>query len=341
MSSLPARRICEANNNCEQRAITSCDGCAKRFCMQHFTEHRALLDNELKELTKDHDLIKNAFADQQKHGDAYELLKQVQKWEIDSIERIKKRAHALRVELTRFGENYTADVKHKFEHLSKDFTKWKEESDCIEDDLIRWRQEINDLKVNFSTPVSISMEEYQDDPLIMNPSINIAIKEIHELFDKAYDNRVQITENGRLVTHDPSNDNVEIRGKNEYSTGCHKVRLRIQETSGRCLFFGINSKSIPLTNQSLTARSSYGWSCDNRSWSSGQPQDNDPMRRIEMRTNDAISLMVDCDNRTIFMINERTKIRCGLKVSNDHCPFPWQLHVVIGEANARVRISQT
>ena len=338
MSSHPVRRICEAGNNCEQRAVTSCDGCAKRFCMQHFTEHRALLDNELNELIKDHDLIKNSFEEQQKHGDAYELLKQVQKWEIDSIDRIKKKAHELRVELTRFGETYTSDVKHKFEHLSKEFIKWKEESDCAENDLIRWRQEMNYLKVNFSTPISISMEEYQDDPLIMNPSINIAIKAIHELFEKTYDNRVQITESGRLATHDPSNNNVEIRGKNEYNTGCHKVHLRIKETSGRFLFFGVNSKSIPLTNQSLTSRSCYGWSCDNRSWSSGQAQDNDPMRRIEMKTNDTISFSFDCDNRTIFMINERTKIRCVLKVSTDHCPFPWQLHVVIGEPNTRVRI---
>lgn len=341
MSSLPVRRICEAGNNCEQRAVTACDGCAKRFCMQHFTEHRTLVDIELNELTKGHDHIKNAIESQQKHGDAYELLKQVNKWEIDSIDRIRKRAQELRVELTRFGEDYTSNVRQRFEQLSKEFIRWRDDSDCAETELVRWRHEINELNRHFSTQTSVSMEEYQDDPLIMNPTIIIAIKELNELFEKTYDNRVEITESGRLANHDPSNNNIEIRGKNEYSTGCHKIRLRVHQASGNCLFFGINSKSIPLANQSVNSKSAYGWSSDNRSWTSGQAQDIDPMHQIEMKTNDTISLILDCEKQTIFMINERTKIRCGLKVSTHLCPFPWQLHVVIGDPNARVRILQT
>jgi len=140
------------------------------------------------------------------------------------------------------------------------------------------------------------------------------------------------------VIHDHSNVCTEIRGKNEYTTGCHHIRLRIEETSSSWLFLGINSKSIPLKSQSHTSESSYGWSCNNYTWSNGQPQENISKHQIEMRNNDLISLFFDCDNCLIMMINERTQAKHTLPVITSYCPFPWQLHVVLREPNNCLQI---
>jgi hypothetical protein len=57
-----------------------------------------------------------------------------------------------------------------------------------------------------------------------------------------------------------------------------------------------------------------------------------------MKTNDIISLILDCDERLIMMINERSKAKHELPVNIDNCPLPWQLHVVLHEPNSRIRI---
>ena len=46
-----------------------------------------------------------------------------------------------------------------------------------------------------------------------------------------------------------------------------------------------------------------------------------------MAMNDIIILIVDCEKRKIFMINERTDGHYELQLDVDNCRFPWQLHV--------------
>jgi hypothetical protein len=93
-----------------------------------------------------------------------------------------------------------------------------------------------------------------------------------------------------------------------------------------------------LQKQSCSSKSAYGWTNNNYFWLNGECHPNRSSSRIEMKINDVISLIFDCDRRKIFMINERTNAKYELVVNIDHCPFPWQLHVNLYEANSHVRI---
>jgi hypothetical protein len=104
------------------------------------------------------------------------------------------------------------------------------------------------------------------------------------------------------------------------------------------MFLGINSKTTPLRNGSYESKSAYGWSSDNKTWLNGSCQLNNSKLPIEMRKDDKITLVFDCDNRNISMINERTKTKHELMMNTDHCPFPWQLHVILYEETSRVCI---
>ena len=57
-----------------------------------------------------------------------------------------------------------------------------------------------------------------------------------------------------------------------------------------------------------------------------------------MKTNDVISLIFNCDKRKISMINERTNTKYEVDVKINQCPFPWQLHLNLYEANSCIRI---
>lgn len=338
MTSPSTKRFCAIGDGCNQRAITCCEGCSQRFCPKHFTEHRNQLHDEMNELLREHEHIQNSLVEQRKNGDNYQLIKRIYEWERDSIAKVKNRANELRLKLTQFAETHNEDFTQKFQSLSVQINECREHGDFIETDLHRWKQSINDLKLNFISPVTVTIEELNGVVLAQNISVNVVKKTTNELFEQIFDNKARIENNGQVVIHDNSNDCTEIRGKNEYTTGCHHIRLRIDENSSSWLFLGINSKSMPLKSQSHNSQSSYGWSCNNYNWSNGQPQEDTSENRIEMKNNDIISLFFDCDNCMITMINQRTQAKHELPVITDHCPLPWQLHVVLREPNNRVQI---
>jgi hypothetical protein len=68
---------------------------------------------------------------------------------------------------------------------------------------------------------------------------------------------VRILEDGAVVIHDSSVKWIEIRSKNEYSSECHKIRLRIEPSINVDIFLGNNSKETVLQNKSYTATSAY------------------------------------------------------------------------------------
>ena len=338
MSSTPMKRICAAGDSCNQRAIAYCEGCEQRYCPRHFEEHRNLLQDNMTRLIQEHDDIKNSLEKQRNTGEIYQPLKRICDWEQKSIVKIKERANELRIELGKYAETHNEEFKQKFEILSKQINEYRQNCDFIESDLYRLKQEINDLKLNFTSSIIVQIEQHDGVTLVENIKVTLVKQKTNELFEEIYDNRVAIEQNGQLIIHDKSNESTEIRGKNEYTTGCHNIRLHIEETQGSWMFIGINSKSIPLKNQSYSSESSYGWCSNNYIWTNGQHHQGPDDNPIEMKKNDVISLFFDCINCRIRMINERTRVQHELPIITDNCPFPWQLHLVLREPDSRVQI---
>ena len=82
----------------------------------------------------------------------------------------------------------------------------------------------------------------------------------------------------------------------------------------------------------------YGWTSQNGIWNHGEYRGQQLDPPIEWKTNDKVTLIFDCDNHRICIINERTNAKHELVVDIDNCPFPWHLHVILYEPNSRVRI---
>ncbi len=191
------------------------------------------------------------------------------------------------------------------------------------------------MKANLTSSSTFSISRSHPNLLVENILVNLFEK--NELFERVSNNRVRIEEHGQVAIHEKSETEIEIRGKNEYTLGCHEIRLRIGPFADRWTFLGINSKSMPLQNNSYGCKSAFGWASNNSLWRNGQPYTN-ISTCIEMKTNDMISLILDCEARKIFMINERTNGNYVLDVNIDHCPFPWQLHINLFQTNSSVHI---
>jgi len=161
---------------------------------------------------------------------------------------------------------------------------------------------------------------------------------MNEKFELVSDNGVRIEESGQVVIHGTKHEHIEVRGKNGYASGLHKIRLYIEKSSNIWMFLGINSKFTPLQSASYGCKATYGWTSNNDIWSNGLKNRNNSKDDIEMKKNDIINLILDCDKQTITIVNERTNKKHEMAVNIDYCPFPWQLHVNLFEGESRVRI---
>jgi hypothetical protein len=327
---------CASDYPCTQTAVTKCKGCSKSFCVTHYNSHRRLLGEEITEIIGEQHQFQDVLSQQVNNPELHPLIKQIDEWEKESIEKIQQRAKELRQQLRELITTYTEQMYQKSQELSKQLIHYKIREDFFETDLHRWKQILNDLKANITSPSTIAINQYVNTPLVQD--IYVVSTSTNELFLQAFDNKVQIEENGQLAIHDISIDATEIRGRNTYTTGCHKIRLHIEQSTNKWTFLDINSKLTPLQSQSNSCLSSYGWSSNNYIWSNGQPTSSLPNKYVDMKSGDIISLIIDCDKLLLMMINERSEVKHELTVNIDNCSLPWQLHVILQEPRSRIRI---
>ena len=336
MASFSTRKICSITSGCKQTATTNCEGCSEAYCTKHFSEHRRLLGDEMNVLISEHNLLQYTLNEQSTQIDSHPFVKNIDEWEKESIAKIQQKAEELRLDLFQLMAMHRDELSKKLRRLSEQLNECRENDNFIETDLKQWKGTLESLRSSLNSSSTFSFDAPDDLPIIPNISLIFTIE--NELFDQVFDNTVEVTQNGHVISHDTSHNYTEIRGKNEYLSGRHKIRLSFEQSANSWSFVGINSKSTLLAKQSCSSKSAYGWSCNNYYWLNGDCQPYKTGSRIEMKSNDIITLIFDCDDRKIFMINERTNAKYSLQVNIDHCPFPWQLHVNLYEANSRVRI---
>ncbi len=89
---------------------------------------------------------------------------------------------------------------------------------------------------------------------------------------------------------------------------------------------------------SYQSPSSYGWSNRSQIFGAGLTGLTGREQNGDAAQNDIIMLVIDCEQRKIELKNERSNRIMELPVDINKCPFPWQLHLNLHEANTRVRI---
>ncbi|UJR16014.1 hypothetical protein I4U23_002929 [Adineta vaga] len=320
MSSASKRKTCSIASDCKQTAATNCEGCSQAFCTKHFIDHRRLLTEDMDAIISEHNHFQALVNEQSVEVDLHPLTQTINDWEQKSIKTIQNKASDLRQELLQLITTRRNDLTSKLRQLAVYLTESRESDNFLEIDLEQWKYKLEDLKTKFESSSIYTFDRHDNVPLVPNTSISLTIE--NELFEQIFDSTAKIFENGQVISHDISYSYVEIRGRNQYTSGCHTIRLRIEQSEERWMFLGINSKSELLQKQSFNSKSAYGWTNNNYFWLNGECQPN----------------IFDCDQQKISMINERTNAKYDLFVNINHCPFPWQLHVNLYEANSHVRI---
>lgn len=152
---------------------------------------------------------------------------------------------------------------------------------------------------------------------------------------------VRIENNGMKAVH---NFNIfpsygEFRGKRNYFTGTHRIRLLIEKLDiNPWFFFGIASNSIKISPSSFENVSSYGWAGNHEVFIGGKMHKRYNGYISDYKEDDVIYLSLDCQNMRIHMLNVRSKQSSTIVVDIEECRLPWRLQINLFHIQTRIRI---
>ncbi|CAF1531230.1 unnamed protein product [Rotaria sp. Silwood1] len=326
---------------CEKAAgVFTCRGCIKDFCTRHATEHRQMLNQQMEEVTLCHDQLRQSFDEQAKEPRQHPLMQKIDEWERNSIEKIRQVADDARKQLLNAIGKYTNKMTEVLGNLTQKLTKARDDDDFVETDLKDWTDKLNKIKNDWTAPQTINIQQDANEVSFIR---KITINDWSDDCLEQSAGDIRIEENGLVIVHGPSQGHAAVRGRCQYSSGQHRFRFKI-ETLGasKWVFFGIKPKDAPMIPDSANTNTAYGWAGGNAVLLNGAVQSNYNGYTSDMEMNDIFELIVDCDEKKLRLINERTRSTYELNVDVTKCSFPWQLNIGLYYSNDRVRmIDQT
>lgn len=311
-----------------------CVGCERVFCDDHVEQHRLDLSNLLDKIVVEHDQCKQRLIKYTEESKSHPLIKQIDDWEVQSIQKIHQVAtDARRQVLTSFG-HFASDAIATMQNLTGELSKAQEEDNFFEADLRQWMDTLAKIKKELDKPPTINIRKGGTDvPFISKIIINVS-----DIFDKSA-GRISIKDEGKLIANIGSNGYGTARSKGEYSTGKHRFRFKIESASThKWNLIGIVSKHVALHPTAYNTPSTYGWISNNFVCINGKLFAEYDGYKSDIDKNDTIELIVDCTRKAIRLTNERTQHSHELTVDTALCPFPWQVQLGLYYSKDRIRL---
>jgi hypothetical protein len=285
-----------------------------------------------------HDQLQENLLEQTKKSIDHPLMKQIDKWENDSIEKIHQTANKAREDLLFIIEKHTNKIKQDFVDLTKELKTARNNDQFFENNLKEWIQKLNHLSTHLETLPEINFQYLNNNPSFIS---NILINELlNERFQQTIGN-INITDHGFEIIHNQTNTYASVCGLKDYSQGEHHLHFQIEYLTSNWVFFGIRSKDAPLPDYPSIGKTAYGWSGSNNVWRDGNRTNKLDNYISDFNINDQINLIINCDQRRINLTNQRTNITYLLNVDINDCPLPWKLSVgLFHSPGERIRLIQ-
>jgi hypothetical protein len=315
-------------------SLSFCVGCQRVFCAEHAEQHRLDLSNLLDKIIFEHSQCKQTIIQYTEESNSHPLMKQINDWEIQSIEKIHQTANDARKQVLNAFEQFASNAITTMTNLTDELTKAQNDENFMETDIRQWMETLLKMKKELDKPPTINIHKGGNDI----PFISKIIISVSEIFDKSA-GRILIKDEGKLIANTGANGYGTVRSKGEYSTGKHRFRFKIEQTTAhKWHLIGIVSKNTPLQATAYDTPTTFGWIANNFVCLNGKLHSDYNGYQSNIEKNDIIELFIDCTRRTIRLTNERTQVTHELIVDATLCPFPWQIQLGLYYARDRIRL---
>jgi hypothetical protein len=143
----------------EEKSTFLCRGCEKDFCFDHLTEHRQLINTQLHYIQNDYNEFKQLIIDLKNNPEQHSLIKRIDQWEINSIQKIKQRAKECREILINYTNENINQIENKLDNRNEQLISNEKKNDFNEIDLGQFKDKLEKLKRELNQPTNISIEQ--------------------------------------------------------------------------------------------------------------------------------------------------------------------------------------
>ena len=139
----------------DNKATLRCGGCFQEFCYNDLTGHRQELSKQLDEIEVSRDLFRQTISEQAGKPEKHALIRQINDWERDSIEKIRQTAEEARQTLLQHTAGHVKGIEVDLNKLTDQLRQSREENDFFETDLRHWNEELSRLTKEYAQPSNI------------------------------------------------------------------------------------------------------------------------------------------------------------------------------------------
>ncbi|CAF5132832.1 unnamed protein product, partial [Rotaria sp. Silwood1] len=123
------------------------------------SEHHNELSEQLGQCEDQFNAVKIKIEQQKTEPQKNELMKQIDKWEIESIEKIRQIANEIRHELSLCIIKFASNLDLKLKQLTEQIIQCRKNDDFIDTDVQFFNEELECLKDTLSNPSDIKLEQ--------------------------------------------------------------------------------------------------------------------------------------------------------------------------------------
>ena len=143
----------------KEKIAYKCEGCSQNFCFNHLAEHHQALEKQLDEVEDRRNLFRETLTQQKTNPQEHPLIQQINKWERNSINKIRQTAEEARQMLVQHTTGHINNIENKLAKLTEQLKQTREENDVNEIVLNQFKQKLKQLEEELAKPPHISIRE--------------------------------------------------------------------------------------------------------------------------------------------------------------------------------------
>jgi chromosome segregation ATPase len=142
----------------KEKTSYKCNGCSRDFCFDHLVEHRQTINQLFDGIENDRDQFHQTLTERKQLPRNLPLIEKVNKWEEDSIKKIKETAEECRQIVIKHSNKHFIEIEEMLSELTEHLKQVRKENEFNEVDLNTLKIKLTKLAEEFDEPSNIKIE---------------------------------------------------------------------------------------------------------------------------------------------------------------------------------------
>ena len=143
----------------KDKTTSKCSGCLQDFCFNHLVEHRQQLEKQFDDLENERNIFRQELTDQNTCLENNTLIEKINRWEQESIEKIRKIAEKQRQKIIGYTKNCVVKIEKQLNELTQKLKEIRSEDDFNEMILCKLQNKLKELENELHQPSNVNIQE--------------------------------------------------------------------------------------------------------------------------------------------------------------------------------------